>query len=639
MSLNKNSAGGGSSDSTNDDSIIENLTCYFENGNNVQDSYSNSNDDDVGLNIGSVLENVNNFDNGDDGGRVADDVNDNNSEDDGGDFNFDSVQKSDIETFIKIKDTLSNLKINFEKEINDVKLFDQNEKNVKKNVDDLISEVLGENTNLNNDNSIDVERNSQKDKLNAKDYVTFNIHSSVIYNGNRLNISKQLTKITMKPIERDMFIRIVNTFSKLIMGEYDEKLLILLRQDHDYLIEMWKGVKDSVVESSEMKNNSGMKEDINNLMKTMLETPMYFTTSCIALIACGNLLRNLYSETYDGKNAENIYDLLNFLRKNIRHVDVDPFECNCNGSCSKENKLLLSLILEIPTIIHSQTYLLQVLAYLMYDKSGREEIFILNMKNIISPGIIDKLPIRTAMLLGTIDRNKIKKRINDFKSESAHYTSICSNSRINNLYGKNTLNKIINTINDNRIKSFLDKLPCSSLCSFIIDFPKCKNKENCKKYTDSSNNSNISMSSTSSSSSSSSFVNNKSELNSCCGRQYVKIEDLFISSVSLCQLFIYACTNTNKASQKSQQHFYVRDIIMLMSQNTIGVDTDSMEEAFGFIDRTDLFTGFEKNPMMTMALHKLINSYINCMESVAEKYKNISSRDKRKMSRKMDRQK
>lgn len=518
------------------------------------------------------------------------------------------VCPSDIDTFLKIQDTLASLKTNFETELNEGGVGASKR---DAHINDIIANLLI-------DNAADVNAESKNSVSNSGNRVSsghpfagnfnveFTTHSSVIYNGDRMDISKQKTTVRMKKSDHEMFIRIVNTFAKLLMGTYTLADLKTLRRDHDSLITLWDGIKDDVFSGAPVKNETGMRRDINDLMRTMLETPLYYTTSCTSLIACGRMLRNLYVDTY-GKSAEAINDILDFVRKEIRHVNVNPFACECTETerCSVENKLLLSMILELPSVVQNQTYLLQILAYLMYNTNGREEIFVINMKNIISPGLIDRLPVRTAMLLGTLDRVKIKRHINDLKSHISKYTSLGSISRLNSAYNGITLNKIVNTVTDPRVKPFINKLNGAQLANFTVEFPPCENVKLCKSKD-------------------------------CCGPITVTAEELFTSSISLSQLFVYMCTNTNKASQKSQQHYYVRDIILCMANNTIGIDEEAMEDAFGYIDRTDMFTGFENNPLMTMSLKKLIASYMECMDKAANKYKNMSSNDRRKMTRKLN---
>lgn len=542
--------------------------------------------------------------------------------------------EEEMQTFIKIRDTFTNLKINLEKEVkgdyipkspsspsSDITEHSLSDKTVTESyiqeiIDDILVDRREEGAGL--EGMLESKRQTA-DRYDKSPRMDFTIHTSIIFNGDRLDISKQLTKINMKICDVYMFNRTVAGFVKLIMGTYTREDLITLRRDHDSLIRMWNGVKDDVllgVKSGVNTNNSdekGMRNDINELMKTLLETPTYYTTSCTSLIACGILLRNLYEDTC-GKKANSIFELLTFIRSKIRHVDVDPFACDCEkGGCSSENKLLLSMILEIPCITQNQNYIMQILAYLMYNNLGREEIFIVNIKNTISPGLIDKIPVRTALMLGTLEKSKIKKMLREVEVQASKYAKICGGGRFDSAYGTVTLNRIICTVSDPRIRPLINSIKGLNCIDFTVDFPPCQQMEPAKAE--------------------STIVSCKR--GKCCGKITVRAEDLFVSSISLCQLLVYACTHT-KAPDNSRQHYYVRDIILNMAKTTLSVDTDAMLDAFGYIDRTDMFTGFENNPLMTSSLQKLISSYIDCINKATTKYENMPSNVKRKANRKFN---
>lgn len=538
----------------------------------------------------------------------------------------------EIETFLKIKDTLTSIKTSLEEGRSQLERDDDGQ------MDAIMENILAatgggsgagfpphdSSTTATSDNA--VLSGSKEPLAAAEQRVDFITHSSVIYNTNRLDISKQTTVVGMRASDHVVFTRIVRTFVALVMGTYTRDDLVSLRADHDSLVRIWDGIKDDVIRDLG-KSNAGMRGDINDLMKTMLETPVYYITSCVSLIACGRLLRNLYTNT-TGRQPTDVYDLLHFLRRECRHVDVDPFACDCPADrpCSSENKLLLSMILELPALVHSQSYLLQILAYLMYDANGREEIFVINMKNVSSPGLLDRIPMRTAMLLGTLDEVEIKRSMAELRRKVGRYTTVFKDaSRAGGVYSASALTRIVGVVTDPRASAFIDHLPGAVLADFTVEFPPCGGDDTagCTRKT----------ATPAQAAKRLDAVGDRDY--SCCGRVEVTARDLFTSSISLAQLMVYMCTNTAKAPLKSRQNYYVRDIIVCMSNNTINVNTDTMEEAFGYLDKTDIFTGFENNPMMTMTLQKLVASYVEGMESMADRYRNMKTADKRRAARKI----
>src|SRR5436190_23585960 len=286
--------------------------------------------------------------------------------------------------------------------------------------------------------------------------VHIRVHKHLIYHGDILQLSKET--VVLPILRRDMilFKRIIDCSKQMIMGRYTDKDVSNLRTDHSRLVTMW--------EVSDEDGGSSIGDEIRGVMRSILETPLYFTNSCMALIACGQMLRQLYSNT-EGGPPETYEQLISFIRKHMRHNPADPFACNydkdnniasSDNACSEECKSLLSMIMELPQIVHHQTYMLQILAYLMYEKkAGREEVFINNLKNTCSPGLLDSMPTRLAMLMGTLDAAETRRRQRLIMKEMQDIIPF----RERSLNNRNTLDKIVKVTHHPRVQSLIKLLP------------------------------------------------------------------------------------------------------------------------------------------------------------------------------------
>lgn len=429
-------------------------------------------------------------------------------------------------------------------------------------------------------------------------------HAHLIYHGDLLQLSKETVYLKISKRDMALFSRIISCFKRMIMGVHTDKDVANMRRDHDLLIAMWDDVPANVV---------SIGVEIKNMMRSMLETPLYYTSSCMALIACGKMLRNLYVDN-EGSEPETYEQLMCFVRKHMRHNPADPFECNCGEGgrddgvpCSEECKTLMSMIMEVPPIVHNQVYLLQILAYLMYDKSGREGVFINNLKNTCSPGLLDKIPTRLAMLIGTLDDTRIKARYKIIRKQLQHMNPL--KDRTNN-YNKNSLQKLVQWVHHPRLQTVLaDVLPGAGAATVELRLPKCgADKKQClnKEFDEKSI---------------MSPESNNDGKNKCCGYLRQDPCDMLVSSISLAQLLVYVFTDSRTGPARSRQHFYVRDIITSMAAQTVKIKLDTLEEMFCHLDRTRVFKSFNEHPFMMRTLQELFTSYIDYMKDAAEKYK------------------
>lgn len=435
-------------------------------------------------------------------------------------------------------------------------------------------------------------------------------HAHLIYHGDLLQLSKETVVLTLTRRDMTLFTRIIGCFKRMIMGQHTDEDVANMRRDHDLLITMWNDTPDTAA--------LNIGTEINNMMRCMLETPLYFTNSCMALIACGQMLRNLYTET-EGVTVDTYEDLMVFLRKHMRHNPVDPFECSCEvdgDSCSAECKTLMSMIMEVPAVVHNQTYLLQILAYLMYDRSGREEVFINNLKNTCSPGLLDKVPTRLAMLMGTLDADEIRRRYATIRKQTQHLNPLKEHT---NVYSRSTLDKLVQLVHHPKVQGLIEVLPGANAVTVELRLPKCGvEKKNClnREFDE-----NTIMSKE--------FNNNGK--NKCCGYLRQDPFDLLVSSVSLTQILIYLFTDPRSGTTKSRKHFFVRDIITTMAKQMLKIKMETLEEMFCYLDRTRVFKSFNEHPFMMRALQELFTSYIDYMRDAAEKYKDCGR--KRRMRR------
>lgn len=439
-----------------------------------------------------------------------------------------------------------------------------------------------------------------------RDCVSVTAHAHLIYHGDLLQLSKETVTLVIAKRDYALFTRIVFCFKRMILGKHTDEDVANMRNDHDSLIEMWENAPSHAAH---------IGGELNNMMRSMLETPLYYSNSCMAMIACGQMLRHLYSRT-EGGECETYEQLITFVRKHMRHNPADPFACDCGiGGCSDECKTLMSMIMEVPTVVHNQTYLLQVLAYLMYDKSGREEVFINNLKNTCSPGLLDRTPTRLAMLMGTLEKGEIQRHYRTIRKQMQHLNPLrgCA------VYSKNALEKLVQLANHPRVQAVLETLPGAAVATVELRLPKCPStKRQCLNRESDAR------------TVSCRELNNNGK-NKCCGYLRQDPFDILVSSVSLIQLLIYAFTDPCTGTKESRLHYFVRDIITSMAKQTVNINPDTLKEMFCYLDRTRVFKGFSEHPFMMSALQELFTAYIDYMKDAAVKYKETGK--KRRMKR------
>lgn len=451
----------------------------------------------------------------------------------------------------------------------------------------------------------------------ARNTLRVTTHASVMYYGDRLALSTETVQLTMSESDHAMFCRVVKCFTNMLMGTYTNDDLQNLKRDHDELLKRWDTCNDDTYDD---ESRRAIGEEIHKMIKNMLETPVYYTSSCMALISCGVMLRDLFRTTVN-RDAEDFDELMRFVRERMRHNPVYPFECNCpkTNGCSDSYKTLLSLILEVPPIVHNQTYMLQVLAYLMYDKDGREEIFIVNMKNILSPGLLDKVPTRLAMLIGSLDEDVIKSTMIRLRTEfpmSLDSRGCATGNAKRNTYSRSTLENIVTAVHDLKRAGLINALPGVENATVELIFERCQDNKSCIN------------------------LDNKGDIrvpkennfgkNRCCGYLRLDPAGMLISSISLVQLCVYLYTDTIKASA---QHYFIRDIVLAMARCSMNMDESCLKDIIGYLDRCDVFRGFTQNPLFTATFYKLFHMYMKSMKKVADQYKT----KRRKMNRLLDR--
>lgn len=454
---------------------------------------------------------------------------------------------------------------------------------------------------------------------NHNNAIQITTHASVMYYGDRLTLSTETVKLNISETNYKMFCRVVRCFTDMVMGTYANADVQALRDDHDYLLKHWDSNNAC---SAEMKNlpaddpRRAACDEIHKMIKSMLETPVYYTSSCMALISCGKMLRDLFKSTLN-REAEDFEDLMRFVRVHMRHNAAYPFECECDprDGCSEPYKTLLSLILEMPPIIHNQTYMLQILAYLMYDKDGREEIFVVNMKNVVSPGLLDKIPTRLAMLIGSLDENVIKQRMKQARQANISSSSL---SLVKAPYNRAALEKLVKDVHCPKITQLINTLPGVENATVEMVFERCKNKQICLN----ANNTNDIYTP----------KHNNYGKNRCCG--YLKLDpaSMFTSSISILQLCVYLYTDIRQAPDQSRRHFFVRDILSAMAKCSMNMDDTGLEDIFSYLDRCDVFKGFAHNPIFTSTFYKLFQSYLKSMKSMANRFQ----KNRRKLTRAME---
>jgi len=458
------------------------------------------------------------------------------------------------------------------------------------------------------------ESTSSKLYLDADaDVENVKIHKHLIYHGDLLQLSKETITLAIPKHVVNLFKRIIECSKRMIMGSHSDKDVDEMRTDHGKLIAMW---------DAPCAEETGIGSEIKNVMRNILDTPLYYTNSCMALIACGQMLRNLYTDT-EGVQAETYDQLLVFVRKQMRHNPADPFECDCRDEqdnakviCWKDCKTLLSMIMEIPQIVHHQTYILQILAYIMYNKkSGREEVFINNLKNTCSPGLLDKTPTRLALLMGTLDEVKTRRNYKSMAKVMQELNPFRNRMR----YNSGVLDKIVPLGHHPKVQALINLLPGANAAVVELHLPKCgADKKNClNRERDSTDIMSPSL--------------NNNGKKKCCGYLRQDPFDLLVSSVSLVQLLVYLLTDPLNASPESRRHYFVRDIIVAMARGTVKIKTETLEDIFCYLDRTSVFKNVNEHPLMMAALQELITSYIEYMKETSEKYK--ESGKKRRVKR------
>lgn len=541
---------------------------------------------------------------------MCDEANNNNNNND--DDTEDPVHDFHMKTFLEMTESLEKIRLISERE-------------------PLQEPLIGEKSfYLDPDETADEKKSSHLAKTEVQNMTHVTAHASVMYYGDRLALSTETVKLTIAETDYEMFCRVVKCFTDMVMGTYTAADVQNLRDDHDHLLKRWDSNNAGNAETKNLSADDPRRaacDEIHKMIKTMLETPVYYTSSCMALIACGKMLRYLFTSTMN-REARDFDDLMNFIREHMRHNPAFPFECECKPEdrCSKSYKTLLSLILEVPPIIHNQTYMLQILAYLMYDKEGREEIFIVNMKNVVSPGILDKIPTRLAMLIGSLDENVIRSRMKQLRKDTAGL--IAETGRIsgkgnkayrsaNNTshYNRVVLENLVSVVHNPKIAQLINALPAAENASVELVLERCRDKRIC---LNSDNKNDIYAPK----------FNNFGK-NRCCG--YLKLDptSMLASSISILQLCVYLYTDTRNAPTKSQRHFFVRDILLTMAKCSMNMDDTGLEDIFGYLDRCDVFKGFAHNPIFTSAFYKLFQSYLKSMKSMANRFQ----KNRRKINR------
>ncbi|KAG8314669.1 hypothetical protein J6590_087507 [Homalodisca vitripennis] len=437
------------------------------------------------------------------------------------------------------------------------------------------------------------------------DTVELEMHAHLIYHGDLLQLSKETVHLVVRKHEMELFTRIVDCFKRMILGTHTDEDVADMRNDNDSLIRIWDKAQ---------KRMPDIGGELNNMMRVMLDTPLYYGNSCMAMIACGQMLRNLYVVT-EGIPCKTYDQLIAFVRKHFRHNPADPFACDCDGRCSETCKTLMSMIMELPAIVHNQTYLLQILAYVLYDKSGREEIFVNNLKNTCSPGLLDRIPTRVAMLMGTLDEAEIIRRYRVIRKKTRHLNPM----RGRTTYGaKTVLEGLVRLAHDPRIRTVVELLPGADVAAVQLRLPKCAAEKTQCLNRDFDENSILEPES------------NNGGKNKCCGFLRKDPSDFLVSSVSLAQLLVYLYTDPRTASNKSRKHYFIRDIITNMAGQTLKIKVDTLEEMYCYLDRTRVFKDFNEHPFMMSALQELFTTYIDYMKDAAEKYKETRKSRRRK---------
>lgn len=516
-----------------------------------------------------------------------------------------------VDTFLRLNDSIGSLKEigktkpDYESEVQKIL---QTSFGVRPGVDDGVrmSEGRFNSSDERSFGTVPIPSLGHDKALENRDRVTITTHAHLIYHGDLLQLSKEMITLVIPKRDFQIFARIVDCCKRMLLGKHTDEDVAEMKHDHDSLIAMWEDVpKDNAL------NIGG---ELNSMMRTMLETPLYYSNSCMAMIACGQMLRALYANT-EGGECESYEQLTSFVRKYMRHNPADPFACDCDGRCSVECKTLVSMIMEVPTIVHNQTYLLQILAYLMYDKSGREEVFVNNLKNICSPGLLDKIPARVAMLMGTLDESEIARHYRELRKRMQHLNPL----RGATMYGKNALETLVQLANHPRVQTLIESLPGATAATVELRLPKCVgekrqclNKERDERTIRARE------------------YNNNGK-NKCCGYLRQDPFDVFVSSVSLTQVLVYLFTDPRTGSAKSRKHYFIRDIITSMAKQTVKIRLDTLDEMFCYLDRTRVFKSFNEHPFMMSALQELFTTYIDYMKDAAEKYKEAGK--KRRMKR------
>lgn len=485
----------------------------------------------------------------------------------------------------------------------------------------IVTKSVNDNVRYDDDDDM-IVKDCELDDLITGEKVNVNVHTCVIFQGDHLDMSRDKVELKMTVDNYNLFKRVVDSFEKLLMGRYVATDIHNIRNDHGVLLNRWKMETPSKIESDSSK-------EIYNLLKNMLETPLYCVSSCLSLIACGELLRQLYLDSM-GSEPQSLEDIFEFVRRNIRHNPRKPFECDCTaGTCCEYYKKLLSMIFEIPVLVHNQSYMLQVLTYLMSNREGREEVFISNLKNIVSPGLLDKIPARFAMLLGTVDENRIAQRINKLRKEVQAINSFrgpssrVRNANIRTLYSKNSLNDLVQMIYDPKIKHLIASFPNISNVGVSMVLDRCSQANfGCVNRL---NTLDITLP-----------QNNNYGRNKCCGYIQLYTEDLLRCSITLLQACVYIYLDTSKAPRDSQHHFYIRDIIAAMGENTLLNKTQCIWEIFNYLDRCDIFTGFANNPLFTKTFYEVLQAYVLGVQDMNEKSKNQNRKFKKTIEKMTD---
>ncbi|KAG8304326.1 hypothetical protein J6590_096371 [Homalodisca vitripennis] len=390
------------------------------------------------------------------------------------------------------------------------------------------------------------------------DTVELEMHAHLIYHGDLLQLSKETVHLVVRKHEMELFTRIVDCFKRMILGTHTDEDVADMRNDNDSLIRIWDKAQ---------KRMPDIGGELNNMMRVMLDTPLYYGNSCMAMIACGQMLRNLYVVT-EGVPCKTYDQLIAFI-----------------------------------------------LAYVLYDKSGREEIFVNNLKNTCSPGLLDRIPTRVAMLMGTLDEAEIIRRYRVIRKKTRHLNPM----RGRTTYGaKTVLEGLVRLAHDPRIRTVVELLPGADVAAVQLRLPKCAAEKTQCLNRDFDENSILEPES----------INGGK--NKCCGFLRKDPSDFLVSSVSLAQLLVYLYTDPRTASNKSRKHYFIRDIITNMAGQTLKIKVDTLEEMYCYLDRTRVFKDFNEHPFMMSALQELFMTYIDYMKDAAEKYKETRKSRRRK---------